>query len=393
MAADGWRSTRALSTQVRQDYAGFDYYQLVRLLLAERDGGEADRRALDSCVRFGADLSAAFPGREITRLKEQGGDQPVQLGSSNFCVAGVLGPLPEPFSEWLRERVREGDRAMLDFFDLFNHRLHTLRYLLKTCFNPGLNNRRPEDTDNAQYLAAIMGLFQPSLAAQLPMPKRALLAVAGLMADQRRSAAMIGNVLGLFLETQVQVQQLQGGWVHIEPEQRTALGRANSRLGQGLPLGRRVWDQQARVLLQVGPLSYAQLCGLLPGGEEHAGFVALVRHVTDRQVDCLVQLRLADSERPPRRLGSQAQGGLRLGYTSWAEARPLGRIVALFARLLAIATWADAAAAAQGRLTIVMLLVLRLWMLHAAAQRRGVLPKCASFLIPAHPMVTEVADE
>ena len=35
-------------------------------------------------------------------------------------------------------------------------------------------------TDNAGYLAAVMGLFQPGLAEQLPVAKRALLAVAGL---------------------------------------------------------------------------------------------------------------------------------------------------------------------------------------------------------------------
>lgn len=388
MAAHGWRSTRALSAQLREGYAGFDYYQLVRLLLAERGEDDTERRALDRCVRFGADLSAAFPGREISRLDDAGGAVPVSLGTSNYCVGGVLGPLPEPFVEWLRERVRDGDRAMLSFFDLFNHRLNTLRYSLKRRFNPGLNNRHPEHTDNAAYLAALMGLLQPGLAEQLPVPKRALLAVAGLLSDQRRSAAMIGNVLGLFMDTPVRVEQLAGGWAPIEREQHIALGRANSRLGGETPLGRRFWDPQGRIVLHLGPLPYRRFCALLPDGELHAGFQALVRHLTDRQVDCLVVLELDPTTLPPRRLGpASAGGGMRLGYTAWPQDTRAASLVAPFAWLWRHVEWPEPGEESQRH--VALLLVLCVWHQQAAAVADGSRARCADFLIRAYPRAEE----
>jgi type VI secretion system protein ImpH len=394
MAAHGWRSTRALSTQLREQFAGFDYYQLVRLLLAEAGSDAPERQALDRCVRFGADLSAAFPGREITRLEEPD-NAPIRLGTSNYCVAGVLGPLPEPFSEWLRERVREGDDAMLRFLDLFNHRLNTLRYSLKSRFNPGLNNRHPEHTDNAGYLAAVMGLSQPGLAEQLPVPKRALLAVAGLLSDQRRSAAMIGQVLGLFMDAEVRVEQLAGGWAAIEPEQHTALGRANSRLGGETPLGRRFWDPQGRIVLHLGPLAYGRFCALLPGGALHAGFVALVRHLTDRQVDSLVCLTLDPATLPVRRLTavSATGAGLRLGYTAWPQDTRPASIAALFARYLAHAVWPAPDSAAEGRLCLSLLLLMCLFGQQLAFAAGGSGARAADFLIRAYPAAGEVGHD
>lgn len=383
MAAHGWRSTRPLSAQLREQCTGFDYYQLVRLLLAEHDAAGAPRDALDACVRFGADLSAAFPGREVASLREQGGTRPVRLGTNNYCVAGVLGPLPEPFIEWLRERVRDGDDAMLRFLDLFNHRLNTLRYALKSRFNPGLNNHHPQDTDNAVYLAATIGLFQPGFADQLPVPRRALLAVAGLLSDQRRSAAMIGQVLGLLMDMPVRVEQLVGGWLPIEAEQHIALGRANSRLGGETPLGRRFWDPQGRIALHLGPLPYARFCALLPGGALHARFKALVRHLTDRQVDCRICLTLAPATLPPRRLSAHPDAAtMRLGYTAWPEDARAVAIAARFAWCWDHADWPSDEAQAQRCLALLLLLCL------LAHQAQGG-PRRADFLIRAYPTPEE----
>lgn len=383
MATQGWRTAGPLTGQLRSDYTDFDYYQLLRLLLAERGSG-AGRRAMDAGLRFGAELSAAFPGQEITGLVDDGAGKPIRIKTSNYCVAGIIGPMPEPFVEWLRARVRDGDRAMLDFFDLFNHRINTLRYALKACFNPGLNNARPEHTDNAAYLAAVMGLYQPGQADALPLPRRTLLAMAGLLGDRRRSAAMIERVLRLFTGVPVQVLQLRGGWAAIDTAQQIQLGRQNARLGGETPLGRRFWDPQGRIALRLTNLDHAAFCDLLPGGDRHDGLVALIRHVTDRQVDCVVTLGLAEDVLPPVRLtGDPARHGLRLGYTAWSCNLAPPDIARLFIRLHAALSAEQTDTAAEQRLCLALLLVLRLYG-HAAAAVPG--DRQASFLVTAYPV-------
>jgi type VI secretion system protein ImpH len=321
MDADGWRSARSLSARVREDYPRFDFFQLVRLLRRERAGARA-QAPLERAVRFRADLSAAFPGNEVTRVVDAGTHRPVTLDTPNYILAGHLGPLPEPFTEWLRERKREDDRVMADFLDLFNHRLSALRCLIKMENHPGLAGERPERIPLAGHLAALMGLGAPGLAAQLRLPGRALLGIAGLLADCRRSAALITNVLSAWVGASVALRQLIGAWRDLDPRDRTRLGVARHALGTQTVLGTRMWDQQARIELRIGPLPYARFRQLLPGERAHRRFVALVRYLTDRRCDCEVRLVLAAEAQPAPRL---ARSGPRLGYTSWLAGRRAAR--------------------------------------------------------------------
>ncbi|HVK94129.1 MAG TPA: type VI secretion system baseplate subunit TssG, partial [Noviherbaspirillum sp.] len=178
---------------------------------------------------------------------------------------------------------------------------------------------------------------------QVPLPRRAWLGLAGLLANCRRSAPVVVQVLTLFLGAKVTITQLVGAWQNIERDDRIALGRRNHQLGRQSLLGRRVWDQQARVRLDVAPLDYAQFSLLLPPNKlerlarRHAkavtpstasyfdGFLALLRLLLDRLHDCEVHLQVNTATVPASHLTARPQGeggyrGLRLGQTAWLSA-------------------------------------------------------------------------
>src|ERR1700691_5591742 len=74
MASADWRSSRPLNQQLVAQYQRFNVYQLVRLFRwqSARDVHGHDREALAqrsaAQIRFRADLSASFPGHEISRM-------------------------------------------------------------------------------------------------------------------------------------------------------------------------------------------------------------------------------------------------------------------------------------------------------------------------------------
>lgn len=336
MATAGWRTDRPLKELVFERHGSFNVFQLLRLLQWKQ------RQPAGQRLRFRADLSAAFPGREISRLEmrysalargDGQGAQQIEITTPNYCVASTLGPLPEPFTEWVRDQERARTHAMPDFFNIFNQRLNLLRFQLKARQTPGLNNARPEQTPHAYYLAALMGLGQPELAAQVPLPQRAWLGLAGLLSNCRKSASTVTHVLSLFLSVPVKLEQQVGAWQTIEADDRIALGRHNHRLGQQSLLGRRVWDQQARVRLIVAPLPYKRFCLLLPpNGASGAtpyfdAFEALLRLLLDRLCDCEVQLQALSKTIPASTLTAlpePATGGyrgLRLGQTAWLKSK------------------------------------------------------------------------
>ena len=312
MGTDGWRSSRSLNEQLNRDFGGFDYYQLVRLLRAR--GGR---------VRFRGDLSAAFPGREVSAVENS--HRGVTLRTPNYTLAGGVSPLPDPFADWVRERVRVGDRAMAEFLDLFTDGINQLRFRVKEQLDPALEAEHPEAGRLAHYLGNLVGLWGEDLRGRRPLPLRALLGIAGLLADHRRSGPAITRVLRLYLEAPVALEQLRGRWLEIDEEERTHLGTANHTLGQRTVLGSRMWDAMGAIGIKIGPLPYRRFRQLLPGGEDHVRLAGLLRLLTRRRVDCQIELTLDPAERPPAKLsGDDDEPGVRLDQSAWLGRRVEG---------------------------------------------------------------------
>ncbi len=377
METANWRTGEPLARQLRTRPASFDFFQWVRLASwPSRDGTapaasrhdrvtgaivpiaqarrELGARHVDSTLRFRGELSAAFPGSEVSggrnraELRGPNADRRFELFVSNFSLLGVLGPMPDSFAEWVRERLAERDPGMAEFLDIFNHRISTLRYELKAASIAAFDAVRPEGTRFAAATAALMGLSafdgdgERVLAQRVPLPKRALLALAGLVGNGRKSAATAETVLKIYLGAPVRIHPLRGSWRPIEPSDRTVLGR--TRIVSAVPLGHRVWVNHAAIGLAIGPVRYPQLCLLLadraravgdpPDARFGAGFVglaAMVHYLFDRHVDAQVTITVIDEDMPlpllwqPRRLaGFGSYNGLRLGQTAWLRGSQAG---------------------------------------------------------------------
>ena len=343
MAAHGWRSPRPLNVQVLREYGDFDYYQLLRL--SRRMLGEAHaettpkadpapvawetlvdsrrpwdapaEQTADARLRVRAELESGFSGQEISQLTfartEDGSDlDHITLAAANYCLDGPTGCLPAPYGEWAWELQRDGQGAMADFLDLFNDHVHRWRWRLKSSLHPGLTNQHPDQGEYAAYLASLIGLLDPDLVEHLPVPRRTLLGLAGLLLDNRRSGAAIAQTLAIILGAEVELEPMQGRWLDIDPPQINRLGGANSRLGEDCLLGRQWFDPQAAIGLRVALLPYGRICPLLPGGERHVMLCDLLRLLTERRLDIFMSFQVEGAP-PVTRLG---RCGARLQYTA-----------------------------------------------------------------------------
>lgn len=356
MATADWRTGEALSQRLARHPASFDFFQWVRLQSWPSGKGvtpytvEHGVRQVSARLRFRGELSPAFPGSEISagrmrlpvRAVQEPSRQRTDLYVTNFTLAGVLGPLPDSYTEWVRRQLGVRETAMAEFLDLFNHRLGVLRYELKAASVPAFDALRPEYTRCAEAAGALMGLaaFEGEgadiLSQSVPMPRRALLALCGLMADKRRSITQALIVLRIYLSTPVTIEPLLGAWRTIDSRDRTLLGRRHLRTA---PLGRRVWVNHAAVGLTLGPVSHARLCSLLPDrarglkadsrfGRAYRNFAAMLHYLFDRQVDVVVTIDVDEAGIPPsalwrpRPVAGFGSHGLRLGQTAWLRGRP-----------------------------------------------------------------------
>jgi type VI secretion system protein ImpH len=325
MASESGRPDPSLKDVLFEEPFRFDFFQAVRLLelaYPERKPVGRSTRPREEAVRFRSHVSLSFPPSAIQDLEQpREDDGPARMTAAFMGLAGPLGVLPLHYTELLIERARRHDYALRDFFDLFNHRLISLfhraweKYRFPVAFERAIKPASGYDPFSL-HLFDFIGMGTGGLRERLELGDEPLLFYAGLLGQHPHSASALGNVLNDYFALPVAVAQFVGQWLEITEENRTRVGKANHALGFSAVAGSRIWDQQAKFKLRVGPLSFAEFNRLLPGGDRHRPFVQFTRYIAGQEFDFDIQLILKAAEVPWCRLSDPRA---RLGFSTWLK--------------------------------------------------------------------------
>jgi type VI secretion system protein ImpH len=325
-AAFGWQREKSVAEWLFAEPYGFDFFQAVRLLelmypnhTPVGEGVEPEKEP----VHFSARVSFDFPASDVHELEPRAEGPPARMTTNFLGIAGTTGPLPTPLAELILERLKEKDTGMRDFLDIFNHRLISLMYRARKTHRVTLSSQKPEQGPMANYLYAFLGLglhgLRNRMMASDGLEDRALLPYAGLLSQKPRSVIGLERILSDHFRAPLRVQQLLGLWRRIESDQLTSLGVSgqNQVLGQSIVLGGRIWDQQGRFCILVGPLSFEAFQHFLPDGNAYRPLCAMARFYAGEEFDFRVRLKIQANEVPESRLGTS-----KLGWTTWLKTRP-----------------------------------------------------------------------
>jgi type VI secretion system protein ImpH len=144
-----------------------------------------------------------------------------------------------------------------------------------------------------------------------------------LLLQHPRSAAALQGLLTEYFQVAVKIVQLIGEWLPLCEEDRTRLGAAhdNNALGISTVLGNRVWNQQAKFGIEIGPLTLDAFYRFLPSGSAHRSLMLLVRFFAGQELNFDVKLVLTAAEVPSMRLGEVGERAPRLGWSTWLKTR------------------------------------------------------------------------
>jgi type VI secretion system protein ImpH len=351
MAAADRGKSAALSEQLLGEPHRFNFFQAVRLLehLARERAGQdpagprypvgGDQPPEREVVRFRALAALSFPAASVGQSRppaagEQGNGAgaPFELVVSFLGLTGPAGVLPFHYTRQLLQRLRAKDTSLRDFLDLFNHRLVSLfyrawvKYRLPFAFER--SRLDPGSTGTGlmeQGLYSFVGQGTGGLRGRLGCPDEVFLHYSGHLAHYPRSAIALECLLTDYFEVPVRVEQLQGQWLTVEPDDRSLMpgpahprGR-NNQLGVNLLVGERVWDVQSNFRLRVGPLSYRQFLGLLPSGPGLRPLCQIARWYVGPEFTFDVQLVLRAADVPPCRLVPGGEDAPCLGLNTWVR--------------------------------------------------------------------------
>jgi type VI secretion system protein ImpH len=369
----------SVSQRLFESAPEFDFFQAVSLLEACTPGKKPvgfDSLPNMEAIRFRVLPSNSFPASAIHEIDspDRETDQSV-MTVTFFGLVGLNGALPRHYTDALLRGLREGKgrekKALLEWLDIFHHRLISLfhRAWAKYRFPIGYARREYLDDEPdtfTQAMYSLIGMGMPTLRKRLNVrraPKQtellisnrtgnlqdllqrsceserlagagerlaeisdlALLRYAGLLTQRPRCVANLQRLISDFFRLPVEVHQFQGQWLSLNPRNQTRLGVAGGAtgLGQDAVVGARVWSVESKIRLRLGPLSYQQFSELLPDSSvtphRKAFFLLnqLVRLFLGPEIDFDVQLVLHADDVPSTQLTPAEDQGPRLGWNCW----------------------------------------------------------------------------
>jgi type VI secretion system protein ImpH len=289
-------------------------------------------------TRLRAHASMVFPASAIQRIDWNPGQVPSIV--VNFMgLTGPQGVLPLFYTQIIIDRVRAKDTVMLEFFDIFNHRMISLFYQAWEKYRFAIAYERGERDRMSHVLMHLIGIGTKGLHGRQAVRDEALLFYSGLLSLTPRSAAALKNLLWDYFDVPIEVEQFVGAWYRLDEPTQCRFEKGNTyseQVGVGVIVGDEIWDQQSGVRIRIGPLTLHQYLDFLPNGTAYEPLKALVRFFAGDQLDFQIQLILKREETPPCELGvthseepSAAEPepvvAPQLGWSTWAKTAAMNR--------------------------------------------------------------------
>lgn len=343
MATEGRRNSVDLIAKLKAEPYRFRFFQAIRVLkLTERSAGR--KAAIPRKLRFRTPLSLTFLPSEILRFEQRMSrdekeasllnpltdeDSPHEMEVGFLGLTGPSGVLPHHYTELLMDRkFVQRDVSAHAFFDLFNHRAISLFYEAWQKYRFHVSYEMGTREGFTQHLLDLLGTGRPDLHGQGKqsteklIPFQILAYFSGALGRRPLPSLGLASLIGAYFGVKVKLEQFVGQWIEAPPSEQSGLGGACSTLGVSTVLGQRMWDQQTKIRLRIGPLDQTKSSEFQPGRSAAVVLRQLVEICVGQSLSCDVTLVLHKDAAPLSVMNSHAPIPMSLGINTWARTSP-----------------------------------------------------------------------
>ncbi len=324
MATENRQQTTAITAELQQHPAKFEFFQAVRLLLRD------SKKTIEDTIRFETSPSLKFPTNDVTEVKPDTspGKTDWQMTSAFMSLIGSHGLLPPHYTEQVIKQVHKKDKGMLDFLNLLQQRSIGLFYEAweKHHFYAGYERLRQSKKidDFSKMLYVMTGIGSKATRNNLPTKPENIAYYSGFFSKNARSAANLNGLITSYFGVKVNVEELVGEWLNLGAANCTSLQpdylASNNRLGIDTCAGTRVWHCGHKIRIKLGPLSQQQLTKFLPGGSWYKTLTDLVSLFIGLEFSFDIQLIVAAKDIKEPKLTKRSPP--KLGWNSWLCSSP-----------------------------------------------------------------------
>lgn len=313
-------SGTSLRERLFKEFYRFSFFRAVAILEKtyphKKPVGQSLRPA-DEPVRFAVKPGLSFPASDIADLRRVEGEQKASLDVAFMGLIGPSGVLPYWYNELAIERSRQKDFALVDFLNIFHHRVLSLFYMAWRKYDFLAGYRFSARDRLSSYILSLIGLGTGGLVPRIGIPEESLIFCSGLMSKQAPSAAAIETTVSYLADTEAVTHQFINRTIPLDPEDWTRLGTPTAGLGINATCGSLAWECQSKFRIHLGPVGYKRFTRFLPSGDMLRPIFAVVRSMVGIEYEFEIRIFLKKDEVPPCTLGVPGPDAPRLGWSMW----------------------------------------------------------------------------
>jgi type VI secretion system protein ImpH len=316
-----------LSSQLRGRLTIVQFVQFLRCL--QRDSGTRigeEIRLSNQPVRLVPDVEPAFPVSELSWWQEGSTESPRPTLAVNFFgLFGPSGVLPNHYTQLIQERLAIKDRSLLEFLNIFNHRILCMFYqawekhAFAVSMETAVASQRKATVTEALW--ALVGNRLPASRDRLSFEDTSVLYYGGLFASERPSQESLRASIEDFTGFRTEIENLVGQWLRLAPEDQSRIGTfplgefAGNSLGIDTIVGELTWNIENRFRVRLGPVGWNDFNDYLPSGEMLRPAFDFARRFVGPQWDFDIQILVFAEE--VRGVQLHPQQPFRLGWNTW----------------------------------------------------------------------------
>lgn len=264
-------------------------------------------RTRDEVVALGQDPFLEFPDAELSDISLD--QTPPRVRPHVLGFYGPHGALPLTLTEEVRGWVDAGDRAFVDFTDIFASRFIGLLFRAWSDARAISQFDHPDDRFQ-KYLLSFAGLGTPAYRDQADVSDTLRLRNIALSLGRVKSPIRLRQILELQLKTDVSIEEMVPAWLEFEPDSLSGVGVQGATLGQNVHLGSRVLSIGEKIRVHIHAKSLSAYRRLLPGGPDHKRLQTVLLSYLGLAFEVDVALWLPQREVEPTVIGRSGQLGL-----------------------------------------------------------------------------------
>ena len=280
---------------------------------------QKDFDGLYECLYFTANPSLAFQTCDVQKvfftINKTQGIVEVEMQLNFLSIFGASSPLPYHYNEAVLDDFHN-DNILLDFLNMFNHRLKKLIYPIWRQQRYYIQYEDNLKDNFSNYVLSIMGLNNEAHTQATSLNLHKLLPYAGILSMRQKSTGSLIAVLKhYFSHEQISIEEGIVSKSVIAEEQLVRLGDENCTLGMDMSIGEFMLTRNLKFRIHFEDIPWDTLNSFSLIGEKKEELKALMHYMQTDPLDYDFAVTIKKENIQPCIMGEGSQ--IYLGVNGW----------------------------------------------------------------------------